>query len=103
MKGTDVLVNIDGGAERDLDPAATADPDRARSAVDRHSLLASVDPVVHRRSADLLDRLYHSDLVVVPRNVDRTTDREAAVSPSAGTAVILNKLVMHACHRLAIF
>lgn len=93
MKETGASASIDEEAERDPDLVATADLDRARLAVDRRSLLVSVDLAVHRQSVDLLDRRYLSDLVVAPRNVDQTTDQEAAVSPSAGTLMVIKERV----------
>lgn len=90
-RGTDASASTGGGAEHGLDPAATADPDRVPSAVDRRFLLASVGLAVRHRNAGLLDRRYRSDLAVVRRNVDRITDREVAASPSAGILTVLKK------------
>lgn len=94
MKETDVLASIDEEVERDQDPVVTVGPGHARLDVDHRLLLALVDLAVHRQSVGHPDHRYRSDLVVVLRNVDRTTDREAVVSPSAGTSVVLKMHVI---------
>lgn len=87
-KEIDVWENTEEEAEHDLDRVATLGRGHVLSVADRHLHLALVDLAVHHRNGDHRDHRYRLDHVVVLRNVDR----EAVVSPLAGTFVVLKRI-----------